>query len=126
MKPASNKDIHRVKDARYDKTYKATIVCDNEIDNTLVKKISAMKKIMQRTPNRVSHRRSDRVRERKVKSIKAKILSKKMLEVTIKGEAGLYIKELISGDDNRTSPNISDILQNKCVCKYLDVIKIHI
>ena len=125
MRFASSKEIHEVKEARYDKTYNAIVDCEDEIDKSLAKKINSIKKVMQRTPNRVSHRRSDKVRERKIISIKAKILNKKQLEVIIKGEAGLYIKELISGDDGRTEPNISDVLGIKCVCKYLDVIKIH-
>jgi len=41
-------------------------------------------------------------------------------------EAGLYIKELISGDKGRTQPNLSELLQNECVCKELDVVKIHL
>lgn len=42
----------------------------------------------------------------------------------IKTEGGLYIKELISGDDGRSQPNISDILGIKAICEQLDVIEV--
>jgi tRNA pseudouridine synthase 10 len=47
------------------------------------------------------------------------------LELQITGESGLYIKELISGDEGRTEPNISELLDNKVKKISLDVIKIH-
>lgn len=40
-------------------------------------------------------------------------------------DGGLYIKELISGDDGRTNPSVSSILNKNCICKELDVLKIH-
>ena len=42
----------------------------------------------------------------------------------IKTEGGLYIKELISGDDGRSQPNVSDILGVKAICEKLDVIEV--
>jgi tRNA pseudouridine synthase 10 len=46
-----------------------------------------------------------------------------ILEIT--GESGLYIKELIHGDDSRTQPNLSNELGIGCSVLELDVIKIH-
>ena len=40
-------------------------------------------------------------------------------------DGGLYIKELISGDDGRTKPSVSSILNKNCICKELDVLKVH-
>lgn len=42
----------------------------------------------------------------------------------VKTQGGLYIKELISGDDNRTKPSVCDILGVKSICKQLDVIEV--
>ena len=42
----------------------------------------------------------------------------------IKTEGGLYIKELISGDDGRSQPNISEMLGVNAVCEQLDVVEV--
>jgi tRNA pseudouridine synthase 10 len=67
----------------------------------------------------------DKVRKRLVRDIKFKILDKKTIELKIKTQAGAYVKELITGDNGRTSPSISDLLNNKVKNIELDVIKIH-
>lgn len=81
--------------------------------------------ILQKTPLRVVHRRADKFRKRSVKKISWKLLSRKKLQLKIRGESGLYIKELITGDEGRTKPNASDLLENKVKKISLDVIKIH-
>ena len=42
----------------------------------------------------------------------------------IKTEGGLYIKELISGDEGRSQPNVSGILGVGAICEQLDVIEV--
>ena len=42
----------------------------------------------------------------------------------VKTEGGLYIKELISGDENRTKPNVGGILGVNAVCEQLDVLEV--
>jgi tRNA pseudouridine synthase 10 len=54
------------------------------------------------------------------------VINNKKLEIEIKGEAGLYIKELVTGDDGRTSPSISELLKNPARVESLDVVKIHL
>lgn len=124
---ASKKDIQEVKFSRYDKTYLAKVTFAKKIDKKKLKLLKRLdgKIINQKTPKRVAHRRSKIVRKRKVKKISVKSLGEKKLEVKIKGEAGLYIKELITGDEGRTEPNISTLLNNKVKSIKLDVIKIH-
>jgi len=80
--------------------------------------------ILQQTPKRVLRRRADKLRKRKVLDIKYKILGKKKAEFIITTQAGLYVKELVTGDDSRTQPNISDIINNRVKKMELDVIKI--
>jgi len=120
-------EIRKIKETRSDKTYQALVECKKPINR---KDLSKVKKLIgdikQRTPERVLHRRSDLTRNRKVKSITAKYVGKNRFILTVKGEAGLYIKELISGDNGRTKPSLSDIMGSECRCKELDVIKIHV
>ena len=119
-------EVVDLKASKASKTYKAVVELDSDIKKEALAKISSLegKTIMQRTPERVSHRRADLVRERKVISIKAKFISKKKIELEIKGEAGLYIKELVSGDEKRTEPSVSGILGVGAKVATLDVIGI--
>ena len=42
----------------------------------------------------------------------------------LKTSHGTYVKEFISGDDNRTKPSVSEILGVPCYCEKLDVLEI--
>ncbi|MCK9276474.1 MAG: tRNA pseudouridine(54/55) synthase Pus10 [Methanoculleus sp.] len=78
--------------------------------------------IRQRTPIRVSHRRADKVRERQVLDIGCTGRQDDRYWVEVVGEAGLYIKELISGDSGRTQPSLAQILGRTASVVSLDVV----
>lgn len=119
--------IRQIKTERIDKTYLAETEFKKDIDKKKLKELKSLTKepILQKTPLRVVHRRADKYRKRSVKGISYKLISKRKLQLKIRAESGLYIKELISGDEGRTQPNISDMLGNKVKKISLDIIKIH-
>jgi len=119
--------VVKTKSDRHDKTYTAEVEFEEKIDKKLLPKIKALKgvTIMQRTPNRVAHRRADLIRKRGVLAIAFRQMGSKKLRVTVKGQAGLYIKELMSGDGGRTTPSVAVLLNNKVKKIVLDVVKIH-
>ncbi|NLZ29570.1 MAG: tRNA pseudouridine(54/55) synthase Pus10 [Methanomicrobiales archaeon] len=80
--------------------------------------------IQQRTPMRVSHRRADRVRERQVIDIQCVGRVDGRYWVEVVGEAGLYIKELVSGDGGRTRPSLAQILGRTASVVSLDVVQV--
>ena len=80
--------------------------------------------IQQRTPERVAHRRADKIRERKVLDIEYAGAQDGRFVVEVLGEAGLYIKELISGDSGRTIPSLAEILKRKAHVTSLDVTQV--
>jgi tRNA pseudouridine synthase 10 len=106
------------------KTYRALVECEDEVSKEKLAKLQSLNIIKQRTPNRVSHRRADKIREKEVKELNTKLINSKSFEMIIKTQGGLYIKELISGDYDRTEPSVSDILGLKSICKQLDVIEV--
>jgi len=61
---------------------------------------------------------------RKVHSAKLIEVSGNQARINIKGDSGLYIKELISGDGGRTRPNLADALRVDAVVAELDVIDV--
>ncbi|HLE07681.1 MAG TPA: tRNA pseudouridine(54/55) synthase Pus10 [archaeon] len=125
LKFSNMETVREIKAAAVDKTYRALVQLKKSISKKDLKKLSALRgTISQRTPERVLHRRADLHRKREVLSIRAKLKGKKTLELVIKGSAGLYIKELISGDNGRTRPSVSEVLGTEAKCKELDVVGI--
>jgi len=126
LKLASKKDVEEVKSARYDKVYRAEVVFEKKIDDRLLRAARKLQGVTleQRTPQRVAHRRADLVRSRKVKKLQLRKLGPRKLEVKLTGEAGVYVKEFISGDNGRTMPNLASVLDNKAKKIQLDVMKI--
>ena len=127
MRKSDRAEVVKVKNRNTDKTYRALAIFEKAIDKKQIgiKMRTLVGKIRQQTPDRVLHRRTDKMRVKRVKSIKYKILGSKKMEIIIRGEAGLYIKELITGDNGRTRPSVSGALNNPAKVKELDVIKIH-
>jgi len=114
------------------KTYLAKVVSKQKINkenfnNKLVqlKDIFIDNKIKQRTPLRVSHRRSDKVREKTIYNIEGKYRKSRFFEFIIETQGGVYVKELITGDDGRTKPSFAEIFNSSLLCKELDVLKIY-
>ncbi|MCX6777849.1 MAG: tRNA pseudouridine(54/55) synthase Pus10 [Candidatus Micrarchaeota archaeon] len=116
--------VEFVKNSRLDKSYRAKVKVEMGVSEDGFEKIKKIAKIRQRTPKRVLHRRTDKIRERGIRKIEARKISENEFELIIRAEAGTYIKELISGDDGRTSPSVSEILGAPAVCTELDVIGI--
>jgi tRNA pseudouridine synthase 10 len=108
------------------KTYLALIDLEGEIFEEDLLILKSLKVVKQRTPIRVSHRRADKIRVREVKDIKVKLLNSNQLKLFISCEGGLYIKELISGDKNRTKPSVSSLLGIPARCVELDVLEVNI
>ncbi len=108
------------------KVYKATVELDTDIDTATLDSLKSIKTIKQRTPIRVSHRRADKIRTREIKSLEYKKIDSRILELVIECEGGLYIKELISGDENRSKPSVTEILGTNAKCVELDVLDVNI
>jgi tRNA pseudouridine synthase 10 len=93
-------------------------------DLGIIEKIFSEVTIKQQTPLRVVHRRADIVRERYIYKVKVKKVSLKRALLEIRCQGGLYVKELVSGDEGRTIPNVSDSLGNPAKTLKLDVINV--
>jgi tRNA pseudouridine synthase 10 len=83
-------------------------------------------RIRQRTPTRALRSRPDRIRHRRVRSVAWKSVDARTVELEVRTEAGLYVKELVSGDAGRTRPSVAEVLGVAAECIELDVIAIHI
>jgi tRNA pseudouridine synthase 10 len=110
------------------KEYMAQVKIEEEISEKELRDAErALSGVMieQRTPNRVSHRRSDLVREKQIIEVKLTRMNDDTLEAFFKVQGGTYIKELISGDEGRTSPSLTSVLGKQCICIELNVVAIY-
>ncbi len=111
------------------KVYRVLVEFEQDISDKLIYKILEGligKLIHQMTPSRVMHRRPLRLRKKRVYGIEFKRIKSNCIEMMIRCQGGLYVKELLSGDDGRTTPSVSEICNIPAKCLEIDVIGIEI
>ncbi len=122
-------DVERVKGLSGSalKVYRAVVFFEEPVEGErLSEALDRLEgaRIRQRTPLRVVHRRADRVRVKKVHEVR--LLehkgSKAVLKLTC--DPGLYVKELISGDEGRTVPSLAGLVGVPAECWKLDVLDV--
>jgi tRNA pseudouridine synthase 10 len=109
------------------KEYHVVIEFENEVDAKdlrIIEEKLTNAMIKQKTPLRVLHRRADLTREKYIYEVKVKKLSSKKAEMKVRCQGGLYVKELVTGDEGRTTPNVSEILKNRAKPIKLDVLNV--
>lgn len=119
--------VERVKELPASKRYRATVTFEEAVEESAL--AAALERlegatVEQRTPNRVDHRRADRVRERTVYAIDGELTDEREAVVEIHGEGGLYVKELISSDEGRTEPSLAGELGVASFVEALDVLAV--
>jgi tRNA pseudouridine synthase 10 len=110
-----------------EKVYRAIVEFDRNISDEELKILEEAftnTVVRQQTPLRVLHRRTNLVREKYIYKTKTKRLTPNRVEMTISCQGGLYIKELITGDEGRTNPCISEIIKAKVKSIELDVLNV--
>jgi len=134
LRPSDRDEVIRIKGSTSEKTYCVKVACETSLDDgnarEKLKELEAAfrgKLIYQETPIRVVHRRADLERERRVVEVRITEVdgNARGMTLEVRGQSGLYIKELVNGDDGRTKPSISSFLGVKCKVDNLDVIQVH-
>lgn len=109
------------------KTYEAVVEFDGEVEDDVLKLIEEEFKdrtIDQWTPRRVLRRRADKLRKKKVYGIEVEKISDRVLRFKIRAQGGLYVKELIDGDDGRTTPSIAEVIKRRPLSIQLTVVDV--
>lgn len=117
--------VERVKEVDANKRYRLKVDAEGEVgQQELDEALEGLEGVVeQRTPERVSHRRADRVRERRVHDAKVDVLDGGF-EVEVFCEGGLYVKELVTGDGGRTQPSLAGLLDTRLEVLELDVLAV--
>lgn len=124
---ATHEMVERVKELDASKTYRMTVafaepVAEADLRSAVAELSGAT--VEQRTPQRVDHRRADLVRTRTVYEMDGEMDDETHATVTVHGEGGLYVKELVSGDDGRTDPSLAGLLGVDAEVTALDVLAV--
>jgi tRNA pseudouridine synthase 10 len=110
------------KETHFDKIYRAEVtVAAMPEPERLLQALAFPGTIVQRTPQRVAHRRADLDRERRLQVLSLQPRPDGALDLRVLCEHGTYVKEWISGDEERTVPSLATLLGTACHCRQLDV-----
>ncbi|MCI4373232.1 MAG: tRNA pseudouridine(54/55) synthase Pus10 [Thermoplasmata archaeon] len=126
LRMAEATDVVHVKEAAPEKSYRVGVVgvvpvakVNEALD------VATGRAIAQRTPTRVAHRRSDRVRARRIVSARVTETAEAGFTLEIRTEAGTYVKEWVEGDGGRTEPNLAGLVGIPLKVGFLDVLDVH-
>ena len=121
-------EVSRVKETRAEKSYTIRFSVEEQPEESfIIESISKLSGVTleQQTPKRVSHRRADLIRKRKVVSIDNVVVEDDEIQFSVRCEAGTYVKELVHSDEGRTVPSVAGVLESPCEVIWLDVEDIH-
>jgi tRNA pseudouridine synthase 10 len=124
---ATHAMVERVKTLDAAKRYRATVAFDADVDEAALAEAAAALSgatVAQYTPERVDHRRAGKTRERTAYEVTATREGPREATVEVHGEGGLYVKELVSGDDGRTEPSLAGELGVGAAVRALDVLAV--
>jgi len=124
---SDKKEVVRIKDAEFKKIYRIVLEGEKPINIEKLKEVAKIlhgKIIRQITPTRVAHRRVNKIREKKVYNCEIESVQANIARLKVETDSGMYLKELISGDNGKTKPNLSEMIDIPCIVKELDVIEI--
>ena len=118
--------VRVIKEEKHAKRYEARVTVDGDVDPAKVAEFLGQRlQLAQQTPNRVAHRRADKVRERWIEFETFEKGDEPNQWVTqVVTEHGTYVKESISGEDGRSEPSLASLLGVPCHCAELDVLEI--
>ncbi|MEM4566930.1 MAG: tRNA pseudouridine(54/55) synthase Pus10 [Sulfolobales archaeon] len=80
--------------------------------------------VRQKVPTRILRRRDDTVHLKRIYDIKVRLVDEHLIEMLVKCDDGLYVKELVHGDGGRTYPNMAEVLNSDLTILEVDVIDI--
>jgi len=110
-----------------EKVYRVIVEFDKAVEDKELKQIEKRlvnAVVQQQTPKRVLHRRANLLREKHIYEANVKRLTPNRIELRLRCQGGLYIKELVTGDEGRTTPNVAGLVGARAVPLELDVLNV--
>ena len=124
--------VRTIKEEKRAKSYRALVRITPEPDPEQIAALRGQKlDIAQNTPERVAHRRALLERKRWIAVDAFEPAEDEagrelpgLFEIVLRTQHGTYVKEVISGDGNKTNPSLAGLLGRSCECVELDVLDI--
>lgn len=117
--------VPQVKEEKHAKEYRALVKVDGPIDAARIAALVGPRQaIVQKTPERVAHRRANLDRERWIEIKAAEPAGEGLIEIVVRAQHGTYVKEAISGEGGSTVPSVAALVGAPCECLELDVLAI--
>jgi tRNA pseudouridine synthase 10 len=130
LRLARKEEVAEIKEGEYEKEYLAHCLTEAPLERAAVEAACASLQgvvLEQRTPERVSHRRADLVRRRTLHAVTVEEMPASpgtRFSIRVRAESGTYIKEMVNGDEGRTTPSLSERLGVPTKVEFLDVVAI--
>jgi tRNA pseudouridine synthase 10 len=122
--------VPELKETRCPKEYRARVRFGDGAPGAeeMVRRLEALRQrgtvqILQVTPGRVAHRRTLLERERWIRLLSWERDGGDWM-LLLRSAHGTYIKEAVSGEEGRTRPSLTELLEVPCTCAELDVMAI--
>ncbi|MDP6899839.1 MAG: tRNA pseudouridine(54/55) synthase Pus10 [Candidatus Thalassarchaeaceae archaeon] len=128
LRISNRPEVARIKETKAEKSYTIRFTCDHAFSQEEAEaRIMTLngKELEQQTPQRVSHRRADKIRRRKVISLGDIQFEGNEVQFLVRCESGTYVKELVHSDNGRTTPSVAGVLEADCEVIWLVVEDIH-
>ncbi len=128
LRLSNRAEVSRIKETKAEKSYMIRFTSDHGLtDEEVSTRIQSLsgQVLEQQTPQRVAHRRADKIRNRKVVSIENILIADNEIQFDVRCESGTYVKELVHSDEGRTNPSVAALLETDCEVILLDVKDIH-
>jgi tRNA pseudouridine synthase 10 len=125
LKFIESEAVGQLKSMKADKIYRLKIA-HSTTEEKLKSSLDIFRKtpIKQKTPTRVLHRRADIERIRLVHSAELETFDTDTAILNINCEGGLYVKELVSGDNGRTAPSLASLTGSEAKVIELEVLEV--
>ena len=107
---STREEVRRVKMDDPEKVYLAHVAVHGKVNKEKVNEVVHTfkhRRISQQTPVRVVHRRADLDREKEIIDAAVESFDDDVLVLRLRTQSGTYVKELVSGDNGRTKPNLA-------------------
>jgi tRNA pseudouridine synthase 10 len=130
LRSSRRSEVARVKGTAADKSYtiRFKIKAEETIEEDRVFEVlegMVGVTLEQKTPQRVAHRRADKIRKRDVVSVENIEVEGNEVQMLVRVQSGTYVKELIHSDEGRTVPSVAGLLEAECEVIWLDVEDVH-
>ncbi|MEX1026166.1 MAG: tRNA pseudouridine(54/55) synthase Pus10 [Planctomycetota bacterium] len=129
---SDKKRVVELKETHHAKEYEAVVAIEGDVGpDALDEYLGRRIEITQRTPSRVAHRRADLDRQRWIELLEFERLEAtpdetdaKRWRLRLRTQHGTYVKEVLSGEEERTTPSLASLIGVPCRCEALDVLAI--